>query len=372
MRATELSEEIRRLMTPRLSRNFSGPSPGIFVGSENYPTVNVGPLGMIDLVNDNPADWLGMDYREIIAIRGSVLRSGRPEHVKSKQKIIDNVQELSIASRPTDIEMIFQKKPLFSINFDRYVQPMGPFAKLELLRLQENPHVDIHVEKTVNDELKAAQAAGLLYQHGIDVYKITTILSSGILGFDKRLVPTRWSITATDDILAKGMMKEIRSFKSVNDFLVFESRKLDNHFTILMMPGAWEFENFEAWAKGSSWSKGMACNLEYEYEPFTGRTKYAMGEGGGYYASRLGIAEYLHRIRRQARVIVFREISEGYNIPLGVWQVRENVRNATSAEPKRFATKKEALDYVSGRIRYPLQMYLQNSKILSQRRLNDF
>ncbi len=372
MRATELSEEIRRLMMPKLTKEFTGPSPGIFVGSENYPTVNVGPLGMTDNVNDNPADWLGMNYQQIVSIRGSMIRSGRPEHIKSRERIINNVQEISIAARPTDVEMIFQKRPVFSVSFDRYVQPMGPFAKLESLRLQENPRVDAKVEKTVNDELKAAQAAELLYGHGIDVYKITTILSSGILGFDKKLVPTRWSITATDDILAKGMMKDIRTYKSVNDFLVFESHKLDNHFTILVMPGSWEFENFEAWSKGSSWSKGMACNLEYEYEPFTGRTKYAAGEGGGYYASRLGIVEYLHRIKRQARVIVFREISEGYNIPLGVWQVRENVRNATSLEPVRFATKKEALAYVSGRIRWPFGMYLQKSKILSQRRLNDF
>ncbi|HLC67276.1 MAG TPA: hypothetical protein VJI12_00155 [archaeon] len=368
MRAVDLSADIRRLMTPKLSKDFSGPSPGIFVGSENYPNLNVGPLGMLADVNDNPADWLNMNYQQIIAIRGSMIRSGRKENVRSTQKIVDNMQEISVASRPTDVEMIFQKRPTFSMSFDSYVQPMGPFARLESLRLQENPRVDVKVEKILGDELKASEAAMSLYLSDNDVYKITTILSSGVLGFDKKLVPTRWSITATDDIITKALLRDVRTYASINDFLIFESFQLDNHFLILLMPGMWEFEDFEAWSKGSAWKPG----LEVEYEPFTGRTAYAEQEGGGYYAARIGVVEYLHHVRRQARVIVFREIHEGYSVPLGVWQVRENVRNAMSRGPVKFDTMASALAYLSKKLRHPLAMYTQKSRVLSQRRLTDF
>jgi len=393
MRAVDLSDDIRRLMTPKLAKDFSGPSPGIFVGSESYPNVNVGPLGLLADVNDNPADWLNMNYRQIIAIRGSMIRSGRKENVRSTQKIVDNMQELSVASRPTDVEMIFQKRPVFSMSFDSHVQPMGPFARLESLRLQENPHVDLKVEKILGDEMKAAESAMSLYLANNDVYKITTILSSGVLGFDRKLVPTRWSITATDDIITKALLRDVRTYVSINDFLVFESFHLDNHFVILLMPGMWEFEDFECWAnpfahatlgnqrfpeslESSAFQEKAlterSVNLEVEYEPFTGRTAYAEKEGGGYYAARIGVVEYLHRIRRQARVVVFREIHEGYSIPLGVWQVRENVRNAMAKQPTRFDTTTSALTHTAKRLRHPLAMYTQKSRVLSQRRLTDF
>ncbi len=366
MRARDISDELRRIMSPKLAKEFNGPSPGVFIGSEGYPNVNAGPLGSFDVANEQPSEWLKLGYDQIIAIRGNVIRSGTKQSVFSKERIIDNMKEISLASKPAEIEMIFQKKPTFAMNFDSYVQPMGPFAKLERLRITENPKIEQRVEKIVSDEIKANQMANMLYDYGLDVYKITTILSSGALGLDKKMVPTRWAITATDDILAKSLLKDIRTYKPVNEITVFESWNLDNHFIILVMPGSWEFENFECW------SRGPWAGIQYEYEPFEGRTTYAEQEGGGYYASRIGIAEHLHNIRRQARVVVFREIYEGYTIPLGVWQVRENVRNAFSSEGRKFALVKEALLYIGKHLRTPLNQYLSKSRIFRQRRLTDY
>jgi hypothetical protein len=146
------------------------------------------------------------------------------------------------------------------------------------------------------------------------------------------------------------------------------------------MPGNWEFENFEAWAPGSTWYSGAAqqTGLEKlkpivleEYEPFAGRTSYADKQGGGYYASRIAVVEYLTSIKRQARVVVFREVSEGYIIPLGVWVVRQTVRSAFKNKPIVFLTKKEALKYVNSRLRLSLNEYMKQSKILQQKRLTE-
>jgi hypothetical protein len=109
-----------------------------------------------------------------------------------------------------------------------------------------------------------------------------------------------------------------------------------------------------------------------EYEPFSGRTTYAEKEGGGYYAARLGVIEALWRMKRQARVVVFREIYEGYTIPLGVWQVRENVRNAFRGKPERFRTLDEALRHIDSKTRIPVNDYISISRMLKQRRLSDF
>jgi hypothetical protein len=77
-------------------------------------------------------------------------------------------------------------------------------------------------------------------------------------------------------------------------------------------------------------------------------------------------------MRRQARVVVFREIHEGYVVPVGVWEVRENVRKAMENPPQKFATLKEALSDASTRLRIPMQEYLRRSEILRQRRLTDY
>ncbi|MBN1896308.1 MAG: hypothetical protein JW789_01090 [Candidatus Aenigmarchaeota archaeon] len=155
--------------------------------------------------------------------------------------------------------------------------------------------------------------------------------------------------------------------------MVYSSSYLDNHYQVLLMPGEWEFENFEAWAPGTPWSMdAKSVQILAEYEPYHGRKKYADLQGGGFYASRLAVTEGLKVLRRQARVVVFREVGEGYIIPLGVWQVLENVRNAFRGECLKFATKHEALKHIEEKLRLPLKDYERQSTILSRRTLGDF
>ena len=86
----------------------------------------------------------------------------------------------------------------------------------------------------------------------------------------------------------------------------------------------------------------------------------------------IGVLEGLAGLRRQACAIVFREIHEGYVMPVGVWEVRENVRKAMQSSPKKFNTLKEALEDIRSRLINPLESYIQQSEILRQRRLTDY
>ena len=119
-------------------------------------------------------------------------------------------------------------------------------------------------------------------------------------------------------------------------------------------------------------ARTMNFAISEEYEPFEGRTDYAKKQGGGYYAARLGVVEALYKMRRQARVVVFREIGTSYTVPVGVWEVRENVRHALEAPPQKFATKEEALAYIASQLAVPLAEYMKKSKVLLQRRLTEF
>ena len=373
--------QIEKQVEEKLKQDFFGPSVSVFVGHSYYPNVFVGPLASLEetstksmsTIIDNPTNWFGIEYQKIIEMRAFLLRSKQKENIFSKSKFIEENQELALAEKPTDTEIKFKKKPFFSFQLSETTQPMGPVGTLEKFKITENTKINPKIESIVRDDLKAVEAAFLLYENNQDVYKVSTILSSGILGQkeNQKLVPTRWSITAVDDIIGKQLIEEVKSYPPVSDFLVFESFYLDNKFAILLMPGAWEFENFETWAPGSYWSK-FAENIIEEYEPFDGRKEYADKQAGGYYACRFSVLEFLSKAKRQARVIGFREIYEGYQIPVGVWAVRENVRNAFRNKAKRFSTKEEALAYIKSRLRIPVEEYKKKSVILRQKRVWDF
>jgi len=363
----------------KLSDSFFGQATSVFIGRQNYPNVYIGPLAPLTAENlqiiDSPSSWFGIDYSSIVAMRSSLLRSKSRGSVYAKSRTVEDLQEIALASTPPDVEMWFKGKPVYRVSFSDIAQPMGPTATLKKLSVAGNVHVSPCIEKIVSDEITARQAGFELYRSGQDVYKIGTILSSGALGMkaDRKLVPTRWSITASQTMIADMLIKEIKQLPSINECRVYSGCYLDNHFEVLLMPGNWEFENFEAWAPGTPWSfSAKKTEILGEYEPYAGRTGYAELQGGGFYASRLGVAEGLHELKRQASVMVFREVYEGYIIPLGVWQVLENVRNAFRQPFEKFSTRDGALKHINSKLRIPVTEYMKQSVVLKQKHLQDF
>lgn len=365
----------------KVKREVFGPTPpGFFVGDHGYPEVHWGP--MVSLSNeqawmlDSPDHWYGMPFDKIVELRSSLVRSSRRSAVNDfNQPLLTRAQDVILSVKSIDVEMKFSREPRAQVVFSSDLQPMGPSAPLESFTVVENPKVPWRVDQLVGERVRSVDAVKELWKSGESNYYLTKLLSAGVLGRDekRRMVPTRWSITAMDDMLAKDMMKKIRGYPELNEYRVYSAEYLFNHFEILLMPGKWEYENFEAWAPGSIWAGGARnFQISEEHEPFEGRTRYADKERGGYYAARFGVCEGLDRIRRQARAIVFREIYEGYVVPVGVWEVRENARQAMRNQPKRFTTKEEAFAYLSTRLRIPITEYFKESRILRQARLSEF
>jgi len=364
----------------KLGKTLFGPSPpSLFVGWMGYPNVLVGPMASVDAENpqllDNPAGWYGADFNDIIRMRSALVRSKSKEHIKSHSRLVSDVQELSLSVQSVDVELEFKHAPKYSLSFSPIQQPMGPAATLEKFTIAENTKIPLKAERIVRDDLKATESAALLYAKDFDIYYISKVLSAGVLGMNagRKLVPTRWSITATDDILAKEMLKKIRQYSQISEYLVYSNTYLENHFEVLLMPGAWSFEQFEAWSPNTLWTLAMdKPTITQECESFEGRTKYAIKEGGGYYAGRFAVCEQLEKMKKQATAVIFREIYESYVMPVGVWEVRENVRHAFENKPRRFATMKDALADIRARLHLPLEEYLRKSALLRQRKLSDF
>ena len=368
------------------SEDITGASPpSVFIGRIGYPYVYAGPLvppvQEDTSLYDMPESWFGKTIDDIVGFRSMLIRGKHRVHVRKFDeagKIIEKTRELALAVNPVDMEMMLKKKPRGFLLLDDEVQPFGPSAPIRDLRLG-NTRWDHQIEKAYSDtDLKAADAVLELYGKGSLVTKIQRAFSVGAFGLksNRRLVPTRWSITAVDSILSKDLMEKVKTFPEISEYKIYESRYLDNLFEVIMIPDVWSYEAIEAWYPGTVWNpQGQNIIMFSDWESHDGRTTYAE-IGGCYYAARLAVCEQLLKERRQATVIVLREAHPGYIMPVGVWQVRENVRNAMRQKPFTFNTLNEALKWIASRFQIPLQRWIMRSELLKsalfQKRITDF
>jgi len=368
------------------SEDIDGVSPpSVFVGRIGYPYVYAGPL--VPPVHedtslyDMPEFWFGKTIDEIVGFRSLLIRGKHRVHVQKFEeagKIIEKTRELALAVNSVDVELLLKKKPRGFILLDDEVQPFGPSAPIRDLHVG-NARWDHQIEKAYEDtDLKAAEAVQELYTKGVLVTKIQRAFSVGAFGLkpNRRLVPTRWSITAVDSIISKEQIEKVKTFPEINEYRIYESRYLDNIFEVLMIPSAWSYEALEAWYPGTVWNpSGRNIVMFSDWEGNDGRTTYAE-IGGCYYAARLAVCEQLLKERRQATAIVLREAHPGYIMPVGVWQVRENVRNAMRQKPFSFNTLDDALKWIASRFQIPLQQWIMKSELLKnalfQKKITDF
>ena len=74
----------------------------------------------------------------------------------------------------------------------------------------------------------------------------------------------------------------------------------------------------------------------------------------------------MEKEKRQATVIVLREAHPGYIMPVGVWHIRENVRNAMKSKTLKFDTLEETLLRVAERLEIPINFWVENSDLLRE------
>jgi len=392
---------------------FGASPPGFFVGRYNYPNVAVGPLipfkefETYKYINDYhildaPELWFGKQIEEVIKYRSSLVRSNFKINVNigeqkiteknnpplKAQRLLETSQELSMAARPVDTETKIEKLN-FRMIMDNHALPMGPSGTTEKIRITENVKVHPKVDYCVSDtDLKAQEAISehLYLKGNVPFSSIIRVFSAGLLGekYNRKLVPTRWSITAIDDIISKRLIKEIKKFPEISDYRIFEATYLDNHFKILLFPGKFTYEMNEVWAPNSLWNislSGENSKLEpqimTDYEFYNGRKSYASNITGAYYAARKAVCEYLYKIRKQARILIFREVSSGYLVPLGVWVIRETVNNAMeNTKPIMLDNFDSAINKMAEGLILDLKYWEKSSKLIkfikTQRTIDSF
>ena len=359
--------------------------PSIFIGRYGYPKVSIGPMippimGDTSII-DTPELWLDKSIDEIVDFRSLLVRGKYNVNVfdvENKNKIVEYTRELALSKNSVFTEAIFEKKPRGNILFYDEVQPYGPSAPIKKFDIT-NTKYDQCMEKAFYDtDLKSRKAVLNLYNNGVKISKIQRGFSVGAFGVKKyrKFVPTRWSITAVDSIIGKEMIKKTKNYPFINEYRIYYLNQFDNRWIILMLPTEWEYELIEAWYPNTTWNPyGGGITIFNSYEFYNGRNTYAE-IGGCYYAARLAVNELLNKEKRQAGIVILREAHPGYVMPIGVWNVRESVREALRQKYQKFETINEALKFTSGLLDIPMDRWIKNSAILKnrlyQKRIDDF
>ena len=356
------------------SDSISGASPpSVFVGSYNYPKVFVGPMvppthGDTSLL-DSPEKWKGRSLEDIVNFRLNLVRGIQKIPIEQTEgRYIENLQEVAMSSKPIDTDLTFKKSPSSNISLDGESAPFGPIGEIKSAKFSGTTSVK-PIEKTYYDkDLKAQDAVLNLYNSGIEISKIQKCFSIGMLGQKRKLVPTKWSITATDDIICKSLTDEILDYSLIDSCKVFFYAHLGNIFTVVLFPHRWVYEMIEAW-----YSNGI-LGFGSDSEDARG-IDHPPAIAGAYFAAKLGVLEYLSKTKTQAGVVILREIRPEYAIPVGVWQVREGIREAVKQNPMISDDFDSALSLASSKMSISKSEWLAHGNILGlmrQKVLSDF
>lgn len=363
-------------------KEFSGSSPPeIFVGKWNYPNVYTGILspdtpGEDTRILSSAELWHKnkLSIFEILNLRNKLIYGRKQNNIKqtlNNQKFISVFREIAMADKSVSTEFKLKKPITKNLEKETKVPLIKHAADVSQVRLQENPSIKPKVDYLVNDtSAKSITAMLELEKAGIETSSITKLLSAGLLGLktSRKLVPTRWSITAVDDALSKEKLKKIKNFQEISEFQLFNAEYLGNHYEFILLPDKFSFEVIEnSLQSGGFWQ---------DYESFSPRKRYAEDVTGAYYANRLALCEYLEKIKRQAKCIVLREVRPEYYAALGVGILRQISREAFSKQPEKFNKIEEALQSSQKRLKQPISRFTERSIILKncgkQKKLNQF
>ena len=356
------------------SDSISGSSPpSIFVGSYGYPKVGVGPMvppvhGDTTLL-DSPELWLGKTLEDIVNFRLSLVRGIEKLSIQNTQgRFIENLHEVAMSSHSIDTDLQFHKTTLPVTTIDGESAPFGPVGDIKSAKFF-GTRSDKSIERVYYDhDLKAQDAVLTLYNKGIDISKIQKCFSIGMLGKKRKLVPTKWSITATDDIISKSLVSEILEFDLIDSCRIFSHDHLGNMFSVILFPHRWLFEMQEAWHDENKVGFG------FDSEDARG-IDHPPAIAGAYFAAKLGVAEYLVQKKLQAAVLVLREIRPEYAVPVGVWQIREAIRAAMKKEPYIAGNFIDGVNFASKRMSIGKSEWLSRGrllKMLKQKSISEF
>ena len=364
----KLTENIQ-MKSVKIGKNLEGSTPpSVFIGRWSYPKVFAGPMMVPEVgdtaIMDSPESWIGENktQEEIINYRMNLVRGKQLLKIDDVENpFVEKLQDISLARTSIDSDATFEKKPRGSMLTEDST-PHGPSALIEKFDI-DAVKWDRQLEKTFYDtDLKSADAVINLHEKEVPFSAMQKAFSVGAIGTKakRKLVPTRWSITACDSTLANILLKRVRQYPIIDTHRVYEFSSLNNYYAVILLPVEWQYEWMEAFIQ----LLGKEELIFSDYETNTDKKEYS-SVGGCYYTCKMGVLDSLAKEKKQAGVIVLREAYSGY-VPLGVFNVRENIKYAMANKYKEFESLKTAVEYVSTKLKIPIHKYIKQSNLLDE------
>ncbi|MDR0900752.1 MAG: Nre family DNA repair protein [Methanobrevibacter sp.] len=364
----KLTDKIQ-MKSVKVGKDLEGSTPpSVFIGRWSYPKVYAGPMMVPEqgdtAIMDSPESWIGENktQEDIINYRLNLVRGKQLIGIKDiENPFIEKLQDISLASKSIDSEAAFKKTPR-GTTLSEDSTPHGPSAVIEKFDI-DAVRWDKQLEKVFYDtDLKSTEAVMNLHNKDVPFSAMQKAFSVGAIGTKKRrrLVPTRWSITACDSSIANSLLKEVRNNPILDTTRVYEFSSLKNYYGIILLPMEWQYEWMEAFIQ----ILGKEEMIFSDYETNTDKKEYS-SVGGCFYTCKMAVLDSLAKQNIQAGVIVLREAYEGY-VPLGVFNVRENVKYAMEQPYKEFEGLKESLNYLGTKLKIPISKYVKTSDLLKE------
>jgi len=340
--------------------------PSVFIGSWNCPDVLAGP--MVAPIHgdtaemDMPEAWLPAHrtQEEIIGYRMNLIRGKQQVYAGDlNNRLVEKLQEIALSASSLESEIAFTSAPRGQ-SFSEEHTPFGPSAGIEKFDIEAG-RWNHYLEKVFYDtDLRAADAVMDMHRSGIPFSSIQKAFSVGTMGRGRgrHLVPTRWSITACDTIIGDRLLDAVKKYSVIDTWRVHEYSSLNNKYAVILMPTTWQYEWSEAFLH-------VLGNEELVFSDHEGTRKKSTYSplGGCYYSCKMAVLEALTREHRQAGAIILREARKGY-VPMGVFNVRENVRGAMQQPAREFDGVKSVLRYLAGKFQLPVTRFIEEGPLL--------
>lgn len=364
----KLTRDIK-MKSVKVGKDLEGSTPpSVFIGRWSYPKVYAGPMMANQLgdtyIMDSPESWLDQNktQNEILNYRMNLVRGKQLIDIKDlNNPYVEKLQDISLASKSTDAEANFLKRPR-GAQLSQESMPHGPSGILEKFDI-DAVRWDKQLEKSYYDtDLRATDAVMALHNKNVPFSAVQKAFSVGAFGIGKnrKLVPTRWSITACDSALADKLLKEVRYNPIIDTYRVYENEALNNYYAIILTPTEWQYE----WTEGFYKVENNEELVFSDYETNEDKKEYST-VGGCYYTSKMVVLDALNKMKLQSGLIVLREAYTGY-VPMGVFNVRENMREAMEKPYKEFEDLKSAIVYVGKNFKIPLSRYIKTGTLLNE------
>ncbi|EFD92275.1 MAG: Protein of unknown function DUF650 [Candidatus Parvarchaeum acidophilus ARMAN-5] len=343
--------------------------PSALVGEYNYPNVSVGVMFTDDYkaqIYDAPKLWAKNNFNvsDVFSLRTKLVNASKNFNVNNiNLEELERIRLAVISANEINIDLKVSNPNLPKIAGDGIYQH-GIRTHLDKFTIRDNFKIDNKIEKIYYDkDMRATDGILSLYNSKIDENRISKMLSIGAMGIKRKLVPTKWSITAVDDSVGKDKINLVKTLPKGEDYKIITGQFLGNKFTFMFIKGPWSFELLETWNR----DKDSVFMGSGDYEFYGGRKEYVKNTAGAYYAVRLAVLEKLLEMKTQYSVLVVREILPEYFVPLGVWVVREGARKAINGEFTEVHDMQTAISKLKSLVLFPANLE-NRSQILKMKR----